>query len=82
VVQSGHCSRQELEKEQEGRGKIEKQTRAEATGSKVKQCRGTQATNAMVSSLTKETEGALTAGSNRTCSNGRSRENKYSNDMP
>jgi len=37
VVQLGHYPRQKLEREQEGRGEIERTTRIGATGSKVEQ---------------------------------------------
>ena len=47
-----------------------------------RQCRGTIATITIASSLAKEAEGASTVGSNRTCSNRRSREDKYSNSAP
>jgi len=49
------------------------------TGSKVKSARGTWAIIAMASGLAKEAEDTSTAGSYRTCSNGRSREDKCGN---
>ena len=62
--------------------KSKKMTRAGATGSKVKQYRGTQANNTIVSSLAKETGGSLVAGSGRTCFNKEGRENKCSHSIP
>ena len=49
------------------------------TSSKVKSARGTWAIIAMASSLAKEAGDASTVGSYRTCSDGRSKEDKCSN---
>jgi len=56
--------------------------RAGAIGSKVKQYSDTTATVATVSSLVEETGGSLTVGTNRVCSDGKSREDKCGNGMP
>jgi len=56
--------------------------RAGATGSQTKQCRDTQANNALVLDMTKETRGFSTADTGRACSNGRNRKDEYKNGMP
>ena len=52
------------------------------TSPKVEQWRGITATIAMASSLTKETGGVSTVGSNRIYSNGRSRKDECSDGTP
>jgi len=59
-----------LEREQTRGRKIEGITRTKATDSKVQQCRITIATNAIASSLAKETRSS-TVSTNRACSNRR-----------
>ena len=54
-------------------------TRAEATSSKNKQHKSTQATKASASNLAKETRGATTTDTSRAHSDERSGKNKYSN---
>jgi len=49
---------------------------------KIEQWRDTMATISTASNLAKETEGDSTAGSNRTCSDGRSREDKCGDNAP
>ena len=65
----------------ERRRKVERITRAGATGSKVKQCRGIMITIVTAASLTKEV-GSSTLGANRVCFHKRSGENKCSYSMP
>jgi len=66
-----------LEGKQERRREVErKEGEQRDTGFKVKQSGGIQANTVMASSLAKEAGDALIVGSNRICSNGRSRENK------
>ena len=55
--------------------------RTGVTDSKVKQCRSTITIVATASSLAKKTENLLIAGTNKACSNGRSRENKCEDGM-
>jgi len=50
-----------------------------ATSSKVKQCRDTQATNAIASSLAKEARSSSIANTDKTCSNRGSGKDKCSN---
>jgi len=50
---------------------IEGTIRTGATGSKVKQCRGTTATDAIVLSLAKKIRSFSIVGTDRACSNGR-----------
>jgi len=57
-------------------------TRVGATSSKTKLTRGITATDTTASGMAKETRGSLTVDTNRACSNGRSGEDKYSNDVP
>jgi len=73
-----------LEGEQERRREIEGKTRIGTIGSKVEQYRGITAiaTVATASSLAKETEGPSIVGTDRVCSDERSREDKYKDGMP
>ena len=59
---------------------IEGTIRTGATGSKVKQCRGTTATDAIVLSLAKKIRSFSIVGTDRACSNGRDWKNKCSYD--
>ena len=61
------------------REKTKEKMRTRATGSKIEQHRGTQATLVMVSSLAKKVEGFSIVGIGKACSNRRSIKNKYSN---
>ena len=61
------------------REETEGMIRAENTGSKA--TRGTQANDTTSSDMAKETGGILMAGSNRTCSDRRSRKNKHDNSV-
>ena len=82
MMQEGNCPKQELKREQKRAKKAERQKEEWDTSSKDKQPGGIEANIAKTSSLAKETEDASIAGSNRTCSNRRSRENKCRNDDP
>ena len=63
-------------------GKTEGAMRLETTSSKNKQYRGTIATNAKALSLAKKVGSISTVNSDRTYSDGRSRENECRNGMP
>jgi len=64
-----------LKRKQKRKGEIEKKKRDRNSSSKTKHSRDTTATNVTVPSLAKKTEGSI-AGTDKICSNGRSRENK------
>ena len=69
--------------EQERRREIKKEEGEQwGTNPKVEQPKGTYTSTVIASSLAKKVENASTAGSNRTCSNGRSREDKHSDGKP
>ena len=69
--------------EQERRREIKKEEGEQwDTNPKIEQPRGTHTSTVMASSLAKEVGNASTTGSNRTCSNGRSREDKHSDGKP
>ena len=60
------------------RRKIERVKRVGVTGSKVEQHKGTIVTDATASSLAEKTRDSLVASINKTCSDRKSREDKYS----
>jgi len=53
-------------------------TRQQSSNSKVEQSGSTMATIIIASSLARKTRDSTTVGFNRACSDGRSRENRYS----
>jgi len=65
-----------LEREQERREEAERKEGQWGTSFKVEQSKGIWAIIAMASSLAKKARVASTVSSNRTCSDGRCRENK------
>ena len=64
------------------RRKIERVKRAETTGFKVEQHRGTLATNATILSLAKKARGSSAVSTNRVCSDERDRMNECRNSIP
>ena len=78
MVQKSCSPGQKLKGEQKRRGKAKGTKRSRGNGSKAT---GAEISNATTPSVVEEAGNATSAGDNRACSNGRSREDKSGNGM-